>query len=368
MGGQESTMTFRLQALAAAIVAIAGTAQAQDAVRGTALYRTLPGEPGVGSCFSCHGEPVNNRNSVLRGAGGASVIARTIGAVGAMGYLRQYLSDADLADIAAYLATIVPAGPIESLPDLWPTADAFGAQLVGTVSPPREILVRNRRSTGEQPIGAVVSTDPVQWLLDHDCPIALPPQGQCRIRVAFRPAGVGPVTGGFGVYDSGGALLRSGALGGLGVADVPAELAWDESPDFAFGRVELGSTALRMAVLVNRSPTVPVELERLRVTGPGASRYRLEADCLASRYIEPGGRCTVQLVFAPTTAGLAEGWIEIESDARNAPLARASAPGVAAPADPAPPPQTTTPPGGGAVGRLWLALLVAALVALRRWR
>jgi cytochrome c553 len=164
------------------------TAEAQDASRGGALYRTLPSSPAAGSCISCHGEPVNNRNSVLRGAAVGAVIARTITAVGAMGYLRQYLADADLADIAAYLATVLPAGPIDALPDLSPTADHFGAHAVGTQSGERTLLLRNRQPRSDLSIGAVISADIDQFPLRHDCPLALPPLGQCGIQVGFRPA------------------------------------------------------------------------------------------------------------------------------------------------------------------------------------
>ena len=139
------------------------TAHAQDAVRGSALYRALPGNPGVGSCISCHGEPINNRNSVLRGAGGGATISRTIAAVGAMGYLRQYLVDADLGDIAAYLASVAPAGPIDALPDLSPTADHFGAVLVGTQATERVVVVRNRQPRDDVSIGAVLSADVAQF-------------------------------------------------------------------------------------------------------------------------------------------------------------------------------------------------------------
>ncbi len=101
------TVARRVSAVLAACLLIFGTAgvAARDAVRGAQLYGALPGSPGVGSCISCHGEPLNNRNSVLRGAAGGALISRTIAAVSAMGYLRQYLADADLADIAAYLVT-----------------------------------------------------------------------------------------------------------------------------------------------------------------------------------------------------------------------------------------------------------------------
>lgn len=103
-------------ALAVAMLAAPDLAGAQDARRGAALYQVLPGEPVVGSCMSCHGEPINNRNSILRGAVGPDLISRTIAAVSRMGYLRQYLGDSDLADLSAYLATIVPAGPVDACP------------------------------------------------------------------------------------------------------------------------------------------------------------------------------------------------------------------------------------------------------------
>jgi mono/diheme cytochrome c family protein len=43
-------------------------AEAQDAVRGAALYLQLPGN--LASCVSCHGpDPAANRNNLLRAAG-----------------------------------------------------------------------------------------------------------------------------------------------------------------------------------------------------------------------------------------------------------------------------------------------------------
>jgi cytochrome c553 len=343
-------------------------AQAQDAARGDALYRALPGNPGVGSCISCHGEPVNNRNSVLRGGVGAALISRTITAVGAMGYLRQVLTDADLGDIAAYLASIVPAGAIDTLPELSPTTDQFGAQLVGTQSAERVLLLRNRLPRNDISIGAVLSTDAAQFPLQHDCPLALPPLAQCHIRVAFRPTAAGAVSAGLSVVDSAGALLRSGVLAGQGVEQAPPRLDWREPPALAFGNVSVGASAERTARLVNPSAS-PVQLQRLRLTGPNASRFLLAADCAAPALLPAQGVCELRVRFAPSTAGLAEAWVEIESDASNAPLARVSASGVNAAQEPTPPPSPPPPPpegGGGATSLAWLALLSAAVAALSK--
>lgn len=366
-GFAESGVIARSSLLGAVALCAAGAVAAQDAVRGSQIYRALPGDPGVGSCISCHGEPANNRNSVLRGAGGASVISRTIGAVGAMGYLRQYLADADLADIAAYLGTVAPPGMLEAAPDIVPTADHFGAQAVGTQSSEREVLVRNRQPRGDMSIGAVLGSDEAQFPLRHDCPLALPPLGECRIRIAFRPAAAGPQSATFRIVDSGGQTVRIGAVAGTGTTGAAGALAWQSTPDFAFGPVASGVQITRRAVLANPSPQAAT-LTRLRVTGPNASRFSLDSDCPAGSRVEAGASCELRLSFVPSQLGLVEGWIEIESDAANAPLARVSATGVAAPAREPPPAETTEPPGGGSISIGWLAALAAGVAALRRRR
>jgi cytochrome c553 len=222
----------------------AGSAVAQDAARGEALYRALPGNPGVGSCFSCHGEPLNNRNSVLRGGVGGPLISRTISAVGAMGYLRQHFDDRDLADISAYLAALLPAGPVASLPDLWPTGDDFGSHEVGTVAPERPIVIRNPKVREDLAIGTVISTVPAQFPVQHDCPLSLPPLGQCQVRAWFRPQAPGPATARFDVLDTSGRSLRQGSLRGQGVLVQAPALRFDGAAALIdLGRVQVGASA-----------------------------------------------------------------------------------------------------------------------------
>ncbi len=123
-------------------------AQAQDAARGQLLYGSLPGSSGLGSCFSCHGDASENRSSVLRGAGGGEVIARVMNAVGAMGYLRAFLTERDLADISAYLASVEsppPAappprvGPVDA--DFAPLDEAALAQLARGAHPGLSVVL-----------------------------------------------------------------------------------------------------------------------------------------------------------------------------------------------------------------------------------
>lgn len=350
------------------------TASAQDAGRGASLYRQLPGQPAVGSCISCHGEPINNRNSVLRGAAGPDLISKTIAAVARMGYLRQYLTDPDLGDISAYLATIVPAGAVDTLPEPWPTADDFGTQVVGTQSSARSVLIRNLQPRTDIAIGTVRSSDPMAFPVQHDCPVSLPPLGQCTATTWFRPQAEGAAVARVAVVNISGQVLREATLSGTGVGAPPSALAWSPgTPALVdFGQVAVGQTARREFSLLNNSSGA-VALASLRVTGPNASRFTLDAPCAGAARLDAGAACAVTLSFVASSPGRAEGWIEIVSDASNAPLVRVAAAGVAgvvavAPAEPvaSAPAGSSGGSGGGAMSAAWVAMLLAAVLALRR--
>jgi mono/diheme cytochrome c family protein len=363
-------------ALAVLLALAAPLGRAQDATRGAALYRALPGDPGVGSCTGCHGEPLDNRNSVLRGAAGGPLIARTINAVGAMGYLRQYLGEPELADIAAYLASVVPAGALEVLPAPWPTGHDFGLHEVGTQAPERSMVVRNLQPRGEIAIGAVVSSDVLAFPLQHDCPLALPPLGQCLVRTAFRPQAEGAAAARWDVLDTGGRPLRGGTLRGHGGTTPAPALAWDGDVPAGelidFGRVAPGARATRRFALVNPGPRA-VTVTRLRATGPDAARFTLAGACATNAAapgpvrLEAGARCALELTFAPAQAGRAEGWIELEADARNAPPLRLQGQGaVAQPPPPLDEPATPPGAGAGASAPAFLVGLALAIAMLRR--
>jgi cytochrome c553 len=353
----------------AALALLAPAASAQDAARGATLYAALPGNPGVGSCVSCHGDPLNNRNSVLRGAAGAALIGRTINAVGAMGYLRQHLTEADLGDIAAYLASLTPAGALDVLPDPWPGGVAFGSVLAGTVAAPREVLLTNPRPREALAIAGVRVADEVRFSVEHDCPLSLPPLQQCRLRAWFRPQAEGPVSTRFDVLDSSQRVLRSGTLSGTGRAVQPPLLAWGAGTPalIDFDRVAVGSSGEKALVIENRSPQA-VPLPRLRVTGAQAARFSTTGSCVAAARLEAGAACTLSITYRPTAPERAEGWMEIEADAQHPPLLRVQALGVAAAPAPGPQPPPPAVPeggGGGALAVAWVALLALAVTLLR---
>lgn len=235
------------------------------------------------------------------------------------------------------------------------------------------LLLRNRQPRNDVSVGAILSSDAMQFPLQHDCPpqhdcaLALPPLAQYHICFAFRPAAAGTINARFRVMDSVGTLLRSRTRARQGGEQAPSQLAWREPPALAFGNVALGVSSERTAQLVNAS-AAPVQLQRLRLTGPNASRFTLDTDCAAPARLLANGTCELRVRFAPSTAGLAEAWVESESDVSNAPLARMSASGVTALDGPTVPPAPPPPPpegyGGGTTSLAWLALLGPAVSAL----
>jgi len=366
--------------LLATLASIPWVALSQSAPRGEQLYRALPGSTALGSCISCHGDPANNRNSVLRGGSGGPWIARTINAVGVMGYLRQYLTEADLADISAYLATVAPAGAVELLPATWPSGEEFGEQQVGSESGVRIIFIRNFQSR-DIALGGVLSDNPQAFPLSHDCPLTLPPLQQCQAQIRFRPQQLGISTSQFRVLDSGGRLLRSGPLTGTGIAQAAPALRWDTGTPLLldFDRVTVEGSRQLSLQLLNPS-TQAVSLTRLRANGPGAARFSVEAPCLTSGRLEAGARCTVDIRFKPTQLERSEAWLEMGATASHAPTVRLTGIGEAAPPPPPPPPPAPAPSpapapaptpgnasgGGGSSSPLWLLALALAGFGMRR--
>lgn len=123
-----SRRTFALAWLVAATL-FAQPASAQSAARGQSLYNSI--------CRVCHGFPP--AGGPERAEGDPAVIQAAInGRVPAMGFLRGVVTTSDIADIAAYLRSLLdPADPGPAVPafdytDLWwnPEESGWGLNLI----------------------------------------------------------------------------------------------------------------------------------------------------------------------------------------------------------------------------------------------
>ena len=379
------TRTAPWQALAVGVVTSLATlaapaAWAQDALRGAGLYLQLPA--GLAACVSCHGpDPAANRNNLLRAAGQPVILLKALNAIGVMGYLKTELSDADIADLAAYLDTVARAANDASTA-VWPRTLELGALPAGSASPEHTVWLRNLTA---QPLpGVAPRVAGGRLALRHDCPATLAPGAACSASVrALAPLSGEPVADAL-VW--GGASVAVIGLTARGASGPVAQLSFDPA-SVDWGSAEVGSSVTRPLRVLNAG-TSNATLGVATFTGPTAGAFSSGGSCAAGTVLMPGTACTVDLrwqVGAPVTYEAALQW---RSDGMNPAPLRLVASGL--PASAPPTPAQPTPPvadgatatdssGGGcssgmsgqradAGTTLWAAWAVGALALRRRKR
>lgn len=330
--------------LALALLCCAGSAAAQDAVRGAQLYLQLPA--GVASCVSCHGpDPSQNRNELLRAANNPRALQKALNAIGAMGYLKTVLGDADVADLSAYLGRVVVLVAADAPLSLWPVTLEFGAIAFGGASPAQRLHLRNRRDVPLALTAPRVAGSGYQ--LSHDCALQLGPGATCTMTLHALAGAPGAAPASL-VIEAGGLALVAGLSSVVRETAIGA-LTPEAAADVEFGDVAVGaSSTLEVAML--SSGTLPVWLGVTTLTGPRATQFGVAGDCTVAKSIEPGSRCTLKLTFKPSAAGDAQAALQLRTDGTHPPALVLEGRGVGAPpiaTPPSAPPVEVLPQGGG---------------------
>lgn len=346
---------YLLTALACASGLFTAEVQAQlsgDAARGARLYLGLPG--GENSCVECHGpDPGQNRNRLLFAAQGPAAISLAITKAAPMGYLRELLGEADLADLAAYLAIVNALVQDDAEQQVWPWGLEFGRRLAGETAEHTVQLLNN----AAQPLALSPSLqswpgDVGQLALAHDCPVLLPTGQSCSATVRLTTGAIGRVQ----------ASLRwqAAGLGGRAPVGISAQVVDGATP---LGRATLAETAPAVLALRARPGQAAVAEHELvntgnaslslgtpAITGPGQTAFALAAGgnaCVAGQVLPPQGRCTLRISATAPAVGTRMAVLQWRNDARHLPpwTLVVEADGLAAPAPaPAPPPPAPAPP------------------------
>jgi len=174
---------IQLVAIVIVTTALCAGAQAQSVANGQQIYQSV--------CASCHGPAsLNFHNIVTTGANNPSaILAAWLRPGSVMNGLQTIYSAADRADIAAYLATFLPAsGEIRASA----TQLDFGTQPVGTRSATQTLTISN--FTGSVTISSAASNNAPEFPIVADtCTGAtLGANATCRLDIAFNPATTGP--------------------------------------------------------------------------------------------------------------------------------------------------------------------------------
>lgn len=329
-------LTAHRSALWAVLLLVSPAVQAADPGRGAQLFLQLPND--TPSCVSCHGaDPAANRNNLLRAADQPPVLVKTMGTVSAMGYLRSVLSDADVADLAAYLGTVarLQASPAVSA---WPLTVEFGALAPGSSSAVARVVWRNRSSQAVP--GPVPQLADGRFLLDGGCRATVPAGGTCEVQLRAL-AGTAPEWSDV-LRFGGDPQVWVGITARVSAQPVPVWVADVDAVDF--GRVTNGQSAERIVALRNAG-TAAGALIAVSLTGDGASAFGGHETCSSGQPVLPGQSCTLRLRFLAGAPGPREAMLQWRGDG-TLPLTlpvRGEAVAAAGPPDPA-------PVGGGSGG------------------
>jgi mono/diheme cytochrome c family protein len=313
---------------------------AQDAVRGAALYLRLDND--TRSCVSCHGpDPGQSHNNILRAADSPDTLTKVLNTVSAMGFLRSQLSDADRADIASYLGSVVEMNQAASTLRAWPATLEFGRVAPGQSSAAQFVRITNASATQALALPDIQVSDR-QLRAASDCPPRLNAGASCDIKVRMAPQGVGLVRGALVIASQD--LARARIIGGVGqgAAGPLSALRWQGGAQVL--RFEPSSTTseVRSLTLENPGP-MPVVLAASSITGPQASQFRIDGGCSAGQVLQAGTSCALRIVYTASALPLAQAALQIRSDHANPDALRLEGLAVAqAPSD-----AVATESGGG---------------------
>lgn len=314
--------------------ALTAPVQAADPVRGKMLYDNTNGAPLSCATAGCHGpDPAANNNNIRKGANAPTVILNAInGGVGAMAFLKTYVSATDAADIAAYIANPASGTPSPAATLSTPSL-GFGSQVVQTTSATMSANLTNT-GTAALVLSAVTlgGTNAAEFTRSGTCAsaLSLAPAASCSINVTFKPTAIGArsatVTIGHNATPTSSVL----SLSGTGAA-APAPAAALSATTIAFGNQTLGTPSGSKTVSISNTGTANLVLGTITTTGANAADFA-PSSCSGSTLV-PGASCAISVTFAPAALNARAATLSIPSNATGSPHGVAlSGNGVAAPA------------------------------------
>lgn len=201
-------------------------------------------------------------------------------------------------------------------PEINPSVINFSPETIGVTSGDQIVIVKNQSniplvmaSTAETITGpfAIGATDTCEGL-------TLNANASCVLSLTFTPTGPGEAIGSVTFLDnaSGSAVAPQAVqLRGYGTfitlptpapAGPPASSTISRS-SLNFGAVEAGNTSAPMSVTItSTSPTTPLSISALTITGGGATQFA-ESDNCTTGPLYQGQSCTASVTFAPAIAG-----------------------------------------------------------------
>lgn len=197
---------------------------------------------------------------------------------------------------------------------------AFGSQNVGVASAPQSLTVSNTGTAALMLSSLTVSGDFAQTGGTCTASGSVAASSSCSIQVSFTPTATGARSGTLTIADNATGSPRTVTLQGTGTtATVAGPTLTPSSLDFGSQAVNTASNA-KTVTLANPSGSPALSITGIAITGAGGAAYSQTSDCGAS--LSGGASCSIQVVFAPASAGSQAASVSVASNAAG-PLAAA---------------------------------------------
>jgi hypothetical protein len=202
---------------------------------------------------------------------------------------------------------------IDPVGSLSPSGLNFGNQALNTSSAAQTVTLSN---TGTDPLsisGISVSGD---FTESNTCPATLAAGSSCTIQVTFHPTATGTRSGNLSVSSNSSPPVVSDSVTGTGVQPVMSV-----SPgSITFGDQPVNTDAPVQTITVTNPGTTTLHVNSLSISGD-PDFFTLDNNCVSGTGVVPGGSCSIQVEFAPKSAGPGSATLSIGSDAANSPTA-----------------------------------------------
>ena len=213
-------------------------------------------------------------------------------------------------------ATLSGSG-IQPVASLTPDKLQFGQQVIGTTSNPATFTITNtgnadlhvghgrpRRSAANQ---FSIPTD-----ADHCSSQTLAPAATCTVDVVFSPTATGKQQASLSIPSDDAASPATAALVGTGTQ--PAAGLTPDQRDF--GSQLVGTSSDPVTFTVTNAGTADLHVGTAALNGADADQFSVPTtgDHCSGQTVTPGSRCSLDVVFAPTTPGTKQATLLIASD------------------------------------------------------
>jgi hypothetical protein len=193
----------------------------------------------------------------------------------------------------------------------------FGVVTLGTSSPSQTVALFNPGS-GLVSIDSITLTDPAFTVRGGSCghaPIRIAVGRSCTIEFGFAPQVEGPIVA--QALFSGSSVTSPDALTLTGEG-APTSVVGFSPTVLDFGDVEPGLQASRTLVVENIG-TGALEIDSLVIDGRHGPDFTVQGDGCTGEVLATGESCTLELGYAPQSAGIRSATLVVDSNAAASP-------------------------------------------------